>query len=339
MGTLRHAIFGAARACVLAGAIGLTACATALQFAPFTPRAAAGAQFETAAFISYDGARLPGEHWRADADEPAVVVLALHGINSSARAFDPLATWLSRRGVETYAFDGRGFGRSPFRGAWVGQAVMAADARAALLALRKRHPETPIAVLGGSLGAAQAIVAFADPDAPQPDRLILVSPGVMGWDHLPFGMAPLLRTGALLTPWMTLAPTPEMERNQPATNNPAAREYQQRDPLRIQQTRIDVLAGAMDLMEKANSAIARLQAPTAFLYGAKDHVIDQRALREAAARLPAGSHVAMYPEGHHLLLRDLEAEAVYADILSFLTAPGAVLASGRAADGFHEKQR
>lgn len=316
------------RTLLIAAALLLSACAPSMQLAKYDAAAKARAQFEADAFVSFDGARLPLEVWAPPPEEkPWAVVLALHGINSSARAFNPIATWLSQRGVAVYAYDARGFGRSPHRGYWAGADLLTQDASTAMALLRERYPTTPIAVLGGSLGAAQAILASTTPNGPRADRVVLVAPGVMGWDYLPPGMAALLRAASIVTPWARLAPSPEMERASPVTDNPETLAANAADPLRIRETRIDVLAGAMDLMQSASSKIGQLSGPVAFLYGEQDHVIDARATRDAVARLPKDAKVAAYPQGFHLLLRDRQAERVYEDVLAFLRDPNAPLPS------------
>lgn len=317
------------RALLLSAALAMSGCASV----PTLPQPSMEARFEAHVFVSVDGARLPAEHWAPVDRQPWMIVLALHGINSAATAFGPIGAWLAEQGVATYAYDARGFGRNPDRGQWAGIEVLARDARAALASLRRQHPGVPIAVLGGSLGAAQAVVAFADPAAPQPDRLVLAAPGVMGWAHLPPGYAPALRLGAAVAPWMTVAPSPDMQRNQPTTNSPATLAYVTADPLRIKETRLDVLAGSVDLMQAAHDRLGQITAPVAFLYGGRDFVIDARALAGAVAALPPGAHVALYPDAYHLLLRDLAAPTVYADILAFLRDPRAPLPSSRQPPG------
>lgn len=296
------------------------------------PPIAATPRFEETAanqivFVSDDGARLPAQVWLPAEGEPWMVVLALHGINSAAPAFDQLGRWLALQGVAVYAYDARGFGRNADRGQWVGAERLAADARAAFASLRAAHPDAPTAVLGGSLGAAKAIMAFSPSDAPKPDRLVLVAPGVMGWEYLPPGYELALRIGSVVAPWMTVAPSPGMLRDRPSTNSPATERATAMEAWRIHETRLDVLAGAIEMMAHSAARLGETPRPVAFLYGEKDHVIDTRAFRAAVARLPPGAQVAVYPDGHHLLLRDLWADVVYEDILAFLREPTARLPS------------
>src|SRR5262249_23728327 len=66
----------------------------------------------------------------------------------------------------------------------------------------------------------------------------------------------------------------------------------------------------------------------AFLYGAHDQIIPRASAVKAAERLPASARTAIYAQGYHMLLRDLHADIVYGDILSYLHDPDAPFPSG-----------
>jgi len=59
----------------------------------------------------------------------------------------------------TYAYDQRGFGKSPTRGRWPGTDTLVEDARAVAALLHERYPDLPIYVVGESMGGALALVA------------------------------------------------------------------------------------------------------------------------------------------------------------------------------------
>jgi acylglycerol lipase len=71
-----------------------------------------------------------------------------------------------------------------------------------------------------------------------------------------------------------------------------------------------------------------LKTPTLYMYGAHDEIIPKRPSQEAAARLPAGDRTAYYANGWHLLLRDLQAQIVWADVAAYIRDPAAPLPSG-----------
>src|SRR6185312_7174511 len=66
--------------------------------------------------VASDGAHLPLRFWLPE-DKPRAVILALHGFNDYSEAFAlPAAQW-AKDGIATYAYDQRGFGAAPERGA------------------------------------------------------------------------------------------------------------------------------------------------------------------------------------------------------------------------------
>ena len=113
------------------------------------------------------------------------MLIALHGMNDYANTYYLAGPWFAARGVAVYAYDARGFGRSPQRGVWPGERLMTEDLRTALAVVRRAHPSATIAVIGDSMGAATTIATFGEPNAPEVDRVILVAPAVWGWSSLP----------------------------------------------------------------------------------------------------------------------------------------------------------
>lgn len=73
-------------------------------------------------------------------------------------------------------------------------------------------------------------------------------------------------------------------------------------------------------MDQALATAPSIEMPVLVLYGDHDRIIPREPVELFWQRLP---HTDMqqrhdYPDGWHLLLRDLQAEQVYADILEWL---------------------
>lgn len=310
--------------------LGLQACATpaiqsALQPAPGFP----GARLEDDAFISFDGARLGLSHWPASgAGEPWAVVVGLHGMNDYANAFHLAAPVWAGQGIATYAYDQRGFGRSPNRRVWAGETLMTEDLRVFCALVRQRHPQAVLAVLGESMGGAVAMTAFASDRPPEADRLVLCAPAVWGWSSQPLPYKTSLWFTARLFGDKVLQPPSFVTRKVRASDNLPELIAMGRDRLMIWGARFDAIYGLVGLMERAWAAPSRLRAPTAYLYGAHDQIIPRGPTLQVSKRLPAGARTAYYEKGWHLLLRDLQAQSVYADIVSFLRDPAAPWPSG-----------
>ena len=61
-------------------------------------------------YVTRDGLRLGLAQWQAE--EPRVIIVALHGMSDYSNAFATVAPFWAKRGITTYAYDQRGFGRS-----------------------------------------------------------------------------------------------------------------------------------------------------------------------------------------------------------------------------------
>ena len=308
----------------------LGACATPAIQAPLIPQAGfQGPRLEDDAFISFDGARLGLTVWpAAGPGEPWAVIIGLHGMNDYANAFHLAAPAWAAQGITTYAFDQRGFGRSPNRGLWGGTALMTEDLRVFADLIRRRHPHAVLAVAGESMGGAVAMTAFASDRPPVADRLVLLAPAVWGWSSQPLPYKTSLWFTARLFGDKVVQPPSFITRKVRASDNIPELVAMGRDRRMIWGARFDALYGLVQLMERAWAGAGRAGVPTAYHYGAHDEIIPERPSFGAAARLTAGSRTAYYARGWHLLLRDLQAAQVYADVVSFLRDPAAPWPSG-----------
>ncbi len=260
--------------------------------------------------------------------EPDVVIIAVHGMNDYAGTFRSAAAWWAANGAQVYAYDQRGFGRSPGWMIWPQHDVMRGDLHTAVAVARQRHPDAKIAVVGESMGGAVAITAFAAEDRPDADALILSAPGLRGWQTLPWLYGASLWVSSHVRPdWIVVPPDGVRVT---ATDNRAKLREMWFNPFVQKSNRIDSVYGVVSIMEEADNKIVDLPAgvPTLFLYGAKDEVILPDGVRRAAEKMPAHIRTAYYANGYHLLLNDLQAETVWRDILAFVRAPGNQLPSG-----------
>lgn len=306
----------------------LSACAPMLRQTALQPPAGfAGPELRADAVVSFDGAKLGLTTWPATTGEPWAVVVAVHGMNDYANAFHFLGGALAAEGVTTIAYDQRGFGRSPMRGVWAGQDLMVEDLRTVVALARARHPGAKIAVVGESMGGSVAALAFASDNPPAADRLILSAPGVWGFDSQPLPNKTLLWLAANFTGSKVYTPPRWLTSRIYPTDNREELIAMGRDRLMIWGARSDTLYGLVKLMDRAADAIGDDQAPTLYLYGAKDDIIPKNAAFKAAKGLKASDRSAYYAAGHHLLTRDRQRAVVIADILAFIRDAQAPLPS------------
>ena len=316
------------RLLAIALALMVTACTPLVVQSPHTPGAAfSGPRLEGDSFLSFDGARLGLKEWYP-AGEPWAVIIGVHGMNDYSNAFHLAAPWWAEQGIATYAYDQRGFGRSPGRGIWAGDALMTEDLRTLTALVRSRYPNAIIAVAGESMGGAVAAEAFASDRPPTADRLVLLSPAVWGWHEQPLPNRTLLWFAANFTAGRVYEPPRWLTSKIKPTDNMEELIAMGRDPLMIFGARSDALYGLVSMMDRAANAVGETSIPTLYLHGAQDQIVPKNAARRAAARLKPTDRSAEYAHGYHLLMRDKQGPAVWADVAAFVRDPTAPLPSG-----------
>lgn len=325
------------RLSILCLALTLAACATPYVQPPLVPPAGfAGPRIEDApegqsgAFVVQDGARLPYLRWAPAGAEPWAVIVALHGMNDSRASFRLAGPWWAEQGIETWAYDQRGFGEAPGRGVWAAPATTTADLRTVVALVRARHPHAVVAVVGESMGGSVAVAAFASDQPPAADRLILLSPGVWGWSSQGALNSTSLWFASRLFGDRAVEPPEWAVRDIRASDNTLELIRNGRDPNSILATRFDTLSGLVGLMETASRHLGDTGVPTLLLYGAHDQIVTPGPMRRALRRAAGSStlRTAWYPDDWHLLNRDLGAVTVYADVAAALRDPAGPLPSG-----------
>lgn len=280
------------------------------------------------AFAMADGAMLPFREW-LPRTAPHTVVLALHGINDSADAWEAPAAHFTAAGIGIIAPDQRGFGAASGGGRWHGTEPLVSDAEQMVRIVRARFPQARLFLAGESMGAAVLMVLAArNPDLAV-SGYVLSAPAVWGRTE----MAALHR----LSLWWAHKTIPWLRLNadrlgiKPSDNHEAIKRM--RHPsLRRPSASIYALKGLADLMDAALSTAGHNRPPTLYLYGGKDHLVPKRAMA-ACWRLERqkrrGHRVfAYYPDGYHLLHRDVAGSTVTLDVVHWLMNPAEPLPSG-----------
>jgi alpha-beta hydrolase superfamily lysophospholipase len=267
---------------------------------------------------------------RQTAETPRkAVLLALHGFNDYSRFISESARYFAQHGIETIAYDQRGFGGASDRGQWRGAEVMAADFLAVLAGVRRDYPGVPVYALGESMGASVIAIALAHAPQTEIDGVILATPAIWSRDTMPWYQRFGIWAGARLAPGFTLSST---KFDITPSDNKAMRTETANDPLIIKATRLDRLDELTDLMESGQRAAPMIRQRALLLYGLRDVMMPRRPMIALFERWPAGRgdnyRYALYPNGYHVLMRDLQRNVVWDDVLSWMLKPQAALPSG-----------
>jgi alpha-beta hydrolase superfamily lysophospholipase len=265
------------------------------------------------AFIASDGESLPLQHW-GPVDDPDAVILGLHGFGDYANAFDEAGTMLASDNIALFAYDQRGFGRTATRPFWSGIQSLVNDAAEMLVTLRLQYPDRPVYLMGDSMGGAVAIVTAASRPRWM-DGVILVAPAVWNRDMMPWYQTAPLSVISHSLPWLPLSG--QGLDIWPSDNIEMLRRLS-RDPHMMKSVRVDMVAGLADLMDLAHQRAGEIDIPTLLLSGEQDQVIPPAAIgtiaKDIRASNPDRSVVCLFPDGYHMLLRDLNGPTVIGDI-------------------------
>ncbi|MDJ0805989.1 MAG: alpha/beta hydrolase [Gammaproteobacteria bacterium] len=293
----------------------LQGCAT-----PHVQSSAAGPTtpvLEASFAVMDDGFRLPLKLWPVNT-KSRVILLALHGLNDYHNGFTSTGEYLARRGITTFAYDQRGFGNSEGRGLWHGSGRMVEDLLSMIRLLRRQYPDQPLYLIGESMGGAVVLAALRD--APLAvDGLILLAPAIWSRDRMPWYQRFALWLAARTMPSLKL--TGDGLDLQPTDNLEMWRAWS-RDPLVIKSTRVDVLYGTSNLMDRAVAAAANLHGRVLILYGRRDEIVPREPTCQWLGSLPSENghlrQTRIYANGYHMLTRDLQADVVLEDIAKWI---------------------
>ncbi|MGZ4959937.1 MAG: alpha/beta hydrolase [Methylomonas sp.] len=279
-------------------------------------------------FLTEDGASLPIRHWLPKT-EPRAVIIALHGFNDYSKFFELPGEYFSQQGIACFAYDQRGFGSAPRRGLWAGSETYARDVQSFAKLVKQRYPKLPIYLLGESMGGAVAITATSRMDMPEVAGIILSAPALWARSTMPWYQTSLLWTLAHSMPWLTLTGS---STGIVASDNIEMLRAMSRDPLIIKETRVETVYGLTDLMDTAFDSAKSLRGNILMLYGEKDEIIPKEPtysfLQQLLATDAAEKTVAIYQNGYHMLLHDLEAPTTWNDIATWIDAGPGKLPSG-----------
>lgn len=284
------------------------------------------ARYEDDHFLTGDNAKLPlKQWWNDDSEKTEAIIIALHGFNDYSNAFATVGPYFAKRNIALIAYDQRGFGKAPKPGIWAGKSNLIQDLIDVIFAVHEKHPNTPIYLLGESMGGAVVINTIAQKHPEFVNGIILSAPAIWGDETMNNFYRTTLWLAAHTIPGNAF--TGESLGILPSDNIPLLIALG-KDPLVIKKTRVDAIYGIVHLMDDAFTNIDKVDVPLLMLYGAKDQVIPKAPVQKALRKINTENRIAYYPDGYHMLLRDLKADIVLSDIVSWIKYRKDALPSG-----------
>jgi acylglycerol lipase len=106
----------------------------------------------------------PALTWKPD-DKPRAALLCLHELGFYSGNFDNLGQRMAKQGMVVYAIDERGFGGwqdIPGKDSKMDMDKIVQDIKDSAEVIRKRHPDTPLFLLGEAMGGSLVLKVAAD---------------------------------------------------------------------------------------------------------------------------------------------------------------------------------
>lgn len=262
---------------------------------------------------------LPLRRWGNPLKSKAVI-LAIHGLNDYSFGFESTGKYLADQNILFFSYDQRGFGATRGHGYWHGSQRMISDSQAIVRLLRKKYPEKPLFLLGESMGGAVVLASIAEFNDETENGIagtILIAPAIWSRQSMPWYQRTLLWLAVHTVPAKTL--TGEGLDLMPSDNIEMLRAMG-RDQLVIKATRVDVLYGVTNLMDLAADSTSGLTQKSLILYGEHDQIVPRKPTCHWLNKLPRAmqKNTILYENGYHMLNRDLQAQRVLDDIVSWI---------------------
>lgn len=284
----------------------------------------------TGTSFSFEGTEqswFSGLVWPA-AEASKAVVVSIHGLSGAAEDFEPLGSYFSKQGVTVVSYNLRGMGKDPRearRGDIRDSAHWLEDLDRLFDWVEAQYPDTPIILLGESLGALIGLEWVASEPFRQ-DRvtgLILSSPVVELVGELPWWQDWMARFFLWVAPGkkLDLAKLGEDSESSETrvTRDDAYHQYLETAPHRVESFSLRMLKGIVTLVEGASEALARMEKPLLILYAEHDIFVKPKAIRAFVEKQNHPSpEMAYFPEAYHLLFHDPDTPEVLARVHAWL---------------------
>lgn len=268
-------------------------------------------------FVARDGAKLPFTVWGPRSD-PKKIVIAAHSFGEHRDAYALIGEHFSKQDVAVWAFDQRGFGDAPHRGLWSDKETMVTDFRDFTLAVQSEAGgESPLYMVGESMGAAVVLAALANTDIPQPEAIVLSGPGVREDRPRRYWYNAGL--------WLITRFWPDYEADAERTYDDRLADYHAKrwaeDPRIIDRVRMDTYFGLIRLSDWASNTASGVNVPTLVLFGSEDSQIHPKSLCALMNRLGSAGTLKLFDGKPHLMFQIEEQDMVLPLLENWLREP------------------
>jgi alpha-beta hydrolase superfamily lysophospholipase len=246
--------------------------------------------------------------WIPDGQPKAHIVL-VHGIAEHSGRYERTGDLLAEAGYHVRGFDLRGAGGSGGR-RWDVETWTQYHDQVQTHVEWAKSQNTPVVLMGHSLGGAICLGYLLDVSRPQPDVAVLSAPALTGGAGWQRTLAPI---AARIAPTVALANPVDGGH---LSRDPAVAEAYFADPLVVTKTTFRLGAAIFAEMDRLNAGLGRLTVPTLVIHGGDDRLV-ATASSERLGELEVVDRV-VYDGLRHETLNEPEGPEVVADVVEWL---------------------
>lgn len=262
---------------------------------------------------SQDGTALHARHWSAP--KPVATLALVHGFGEHSERYQPLADYLTARGVQVVAIDLRGHGRSGGkRGVIHSYDDFRADLHVLLTKARALHADVsgPLILFGHSMGG-EVVLDHGLSEAPNIDAIIASAPLVALAEPIPGPLEALVRLFAKIMPKGGLKQP--IDGAKVSTLEDEQVKYVD-DPLNHGRMSFRLAVSLIDIGKALQDKAANWSVPLLVYHSDQDVLTDFEASRSFTAK--AGGDFRTYTDVAHEMHNDTSRADVYAMIGDFI---------------------
>lgn len=258
-----------------------------------------------------DGTALLLRHWPVLSGEPWAAMLIVHGLAEHCGRYEPVGSQLAAAGIDTHAFDLRGFGGSGGARASLDRwSQLHDDLEERLVAIRSIAPARPLVLFGHSLGGLISLGYVLDGRA-RPDLLVLSAPAIEA--KVPLWQRALVSALRRATPGLLLSNRVDVNS---LSSDTAICEAYVADPLNQHKSTVRFAHAAFGEQQRVAASLDRLSIPTLVVHGGSDELVPV----ETSAALEGRHGVTrrVYPGVRHELHNEPAGPQVVADEIDWI---------------------
>jgi alpha-beta hydrolase superfamily lysophospholipase len=285
---------------------------SALQTGP------AGTMRETA--ISSDGTKLSYIRWPASpTGYSPTSVIVLHGIGYHAEPYKVVADGLNRDGIDVYAVDARGHGRSAGERGYVPAPLQVrSDIDAVISAIKSKAPDTRIFLIGDSMGSAFALAYLTGAPSRVSGAVLLALPLNIRKSQLFRSTTPKILVQGLMQPDAGVVSLVD-SRLEESSRSKEFVAQRRNDPLAYKSVSAHYLLGIHRLTRGWESSARKITLPLLAMQGSEDPIAELSSTKRFFALAGSSDKELVILQGvPHTLLWDPETPRILEKIGSWL---------------------